>query len=262
LKLFMPLKKFVFTIHDLENHTGEQAKNFVGRNLNKYIIKSKSPVVIQNRTDYNEVQEQYPIKKDKIHFIPFGILEIYKHYSNKEFNAPEHDILFFGRISPYKGIEFFIKAIQRLKPDYPNIRAVIAGSGKFYFDTTEIEQDNTFTIINKFIQSDELVELIKASKVVVCPYTDATQSGVAMTAFVFNKPVIATNVGGFKDVIKDNENGFLVPPKDAEAIYDKLKLMLDSQGMIEEFGKNIEAGSQDGEFAWSRIADAYVEIYK
>ena len=261
LKVFMPFKKFVFTIHDLENHTGEQAKNFVGRNLNKYIIKSKSPIVIQNKTDYNEVLELYPNKKKKIHFIPFGILEIYKHYKNEEFKAPEHDVLFFGRISPYKGIEYFIKAIQKLKKDYPNIKAVIAGSGKFYFDTSDIRQDKSFSIINKFIQSDELVELIKASKIVVCPYTDATQSGVAMTAFVFNKPVIATNVGGFKDVIKDNENGFLVPPKDADSIYEKLKLMLDTPNMIDELTENIKAGSQDGEFAWTKIADEYIRIY-
>ncbi len=261
LKLFMPFKKFVFTIHDLENHTGEQAKNVVGRNLNKYIIKSKSPIVIQNKTDYNEVLELYPTKKNKIHFIPFGILEIYKHYKNEDFNAPEHDILFFGRISPYKGIEYFIEAIQSLKKDYPAIKAVIAGSGKFYFNTSDIEKDSSFTIINKFIQSDELVELIKASKIVVCPYTDATQSGVAMTAFVFNKPVIATNVGGFKDVIKDNENGFLVPPKNANAIYEKLKLMLDTPNMIEEFTQNIKTGSQDGEFAWSKIADEYIKVY-
>ncbi len=262
LKFFLGKKKFIYTVHDLENHSGEQAKNVLAQKFNHNILKSDSHVIIQNKADYRKVMEEYHEQTDTIHFIPFGQLEIYKYYDTSGISAQESDVLFFGRISPYKGIEYFTKAVQMLKKDIPNLKAVIAGSGKFYFDTQKIKQDKTFSIINKFIQSDELVALIKASKIVVCPYTDATQSGVALTAFVFNKPVIATDTGGFRDVIKNGLNGYLIPVKNAEAIYEKAKLLLENKQLLEKMSENIKDEAESGDFAWSTIAKNYVEVYK
>ena len=262
LKFFLPKKKFVYTVHDLENHSGEKAKNILAQNFNHKILKSKEHVIIQNKSDYEKVLKNYGNQSETIHFIPFGQLEIYKYYDTSNIKVPESDVLFFGRISPYKGIEYFAKAVQMLKKDIPQIKAIIAGSGKFYFDIGKIKQDKNFTIINRFIQSNELVALIKASKIVICPYTDATQSGVALTSFVFNKPVIATNTGGFRDIIKNGLNGYLVPVKDAEAIYEKVKLLLENQQMLEKISENITEEAQNGEFAWSTIAQNYIDVYK
>ncbi|MEN8121649.1 MAG: glycosyltransferase family 4 protein [Bacteroidota bacterium] len=262
LRIFIPFKKFVYTVHDLENHTGEKAKNVLARKFNDQILKSKSHVVIQNKADYQTVKEAYPYNKQTIHFIPFGNLEIYSQYNTENIKVPDSDVLFFGRISPYKGIEYFVEAVQKLKNEFPAIRAIIAGSGKFYFDISAIEKEPTFTIINKFIQSDELVALIKATKFVVCPYTDATQSGVAMTAFVFKKPVIATNAGGFRDVIIDGVNGYLIPVKDSIAIYEKAKSLLNDPKLLKEMSENIVEQGKTGDFAWNTIAKNYEEVYK
>lgn len=262
LRIFMPFKKIVYTIHDLENHSGEKTKNLLVKRFNPYILHSKSHVVIQNKSDFEIVQKKYPKQKSTNHFIPFGNFEIYRQFNTDNIKTPEIDVLFFGRISIYKGIEYFIEAINLLKKDFPKIKSCIAGSGKFYFDISDIQKDNSFTIINKFIQSDELIALVKACKIVVCPYIDATQSGVAMTAFAFNKPIIATSVGGFKDVIEDGVNGFLVPVKDSRAIYEKLKLMLENKDLLEKMNQNISEQSKSGLFAWSTIARKYADIYK
>ncbi|NJO87646.1 MAG: glycosyltransferase [Chloroflexia bacterium] len=193
---------------------------------------------------------------------PFGKLEIYEQYKTEHLNFPDCDVLFFGRISPYKGIEYFIEAVNKLKKDFINIKAIIAGSGEFYFDTTSIFKDQAFTVINKFLQSDELVALIKGCKIVICPYIDATQSGVAMTAFTFNKPVIATDTGGFKDVIINGLNGFLVPTKDSEAIYERAKLLLLDDKLLGQMCDNIAIQGDSGEFSWNNIAENYVSVYQ
>ncbi|OQY05521.1 MAG: hypothetical protein B6I20_01185, partial [Bacteroidetes bacterium 4572_117] len=134
LRVFMPFKKFVYTVHDLENHTGEQSKNVVARKFNDQILKSKSHVIIQNKSDYQLVKQEYPNRGETIHFIPFGNLEIYSQYKTENIKVQESDVLFFGRISPYKGIEYFVEAVQKLRGEFPAVRAIIAGSGKFYFD--------------------------------------------------------------------------------------------------------------------------------
>ena len=78
----------------------------------------------------------------------------------------------------------------------------MAGGGKFHFDVSEYEALDYIGIRNRFIPDDEMVALIKNCAFMVCPYTDATQSGVIMSAFAFNKPVIATDVGGLPEMVK------------------------------------------------------------
>lgn len=262
LRFFLPFKKFIYTIHDLENHTGERANNILARKFNHLIIKSKSHVVIQNKQDFIWVNEKYPNNKKTSHFIPFGKLEIYKQYKTENTSLEDCNVLLFGRISPYKGIEYFVDAVHLLKSDFPNIKAIIAGGGDFYFDISTIQNDKAFTIYNRFLHSEELVALIKQCEIVVCPYIDATQSGVAMTAFTFNKPVIATDTGGFKDVIINGINGYLVPTRNSKAIYEKVKLLMQNKELLTQMEQNIENQGYQGEFAWKNIAQSYKSLYQ
>ena len=262
LKYLLPFKKFVYTIHDLKNHSGEETKNILALKYNISILNSKSQAVLQNTTDYKTAVQDFHGNSSTINFIPFGILDIYCQFDTSKLSVTESDVLFFGRISPYKGIEYFVEAIEKLKNDMPELKAVIAGSGKFYFDISNIEKDSRYIILNKFIDSDELSAIIKKTKIVVCPYVDATQSGVAMTAFAFQKPVIATDTGGFRDMIIDGQNGYLVPAKDSESIYKRLKQMLTEQNLLNEMQQNIVKFSTEGEFSWGKIAERYKEVYE
>ncbi|MDX1583226.1 MAG: glycosyltransferase, partial [Thermoanaerobaculia bacterium] len=70
----------------------------------------------------------------------------------------------------------------------------------------------------RFIPDDEIAAVFAASEVVVAPYRREAQSGVALTAFHFGRPVVATEVGGLPEIIEDGANGFLVPPGDPETL--------------------------------------------
>ena len=104
--------------------------------------------------------------------------------------------------------------------------------------------------------------LTKQCEIVICPYIDATQSGVAMTAFTFNKPVIATDTGGFKDVIINGINGYLVPTRNSKAIYEKVKLLMQNKELLTQMEQNIENQGYQGEFAWKNIAQSYKSLYQ
>ena len=70
----------------------------------------------------------------------------------------------------------------------------------------------------RFIPDSEIATYFAAADVVLAPYRTEAQSGVALTAFHFGRPVIASNVGGLPEIVKDGENGFVIPPDDANAL--------------------------------------------
>jgi glycosyltransferase involved in cell wall biosynthesis len=120
-------------------------------------------------------------------------------------------LLFFGRISKYKGVDALLNTFNSLHKQLPNLKLIIAGKGNIEYDFPESLKkliDNRLIILNRFITNEELVQLMQITDVVVCPYLDATQSGVVMTSFAFNKKVISTRVGGLHEPITENQNGY------------------------------------------------------
>jgi glycosyltransferase involved in cell wall biosynthesis len=113
---------------------------------------------------------------------------------------------------------------------YPNQQFVIAGSTSydFNFDETLISRiKNNITIINKYLSLDEIAVLIDRSAFVVCPYRDATQSGVLSTTFAFGKTAITSNVGSFSEYITDGINGLISEPE-ASDLAEKIMMAIEN----------------------------------
>src|SRR5580658_813879 len=135
----------------------------------------------------------------------------------------EKAILFFGRIRPYKGIEHLLAAFRPLAADHSNYRLIIAGEPKKGSEEyrSQIEQTvkTEFTpdqIIMKiqFIPDEEMEVYLKAADVLVLPYKEIFQSGVLFLAYSFGLPVVATDVGSFREEIVEGRTGFLCQPGD------------------------------------------------
>lgn len=260
LMVFLKKKKLLFTIHDIKSHSGEKTRFNFAEKLIKYIIRSRYPLIIQNLKDFIFLNQKYPKISSKFKFIPFSVLDVYREFKTSAAKAPVSDLLFFGRISPYKGIEYLIDALEILDSKEIKVKTIIAGQGTIYFKSDNLEKLN-IELINKYIKNNELVALIENTKVIVCPYTDATQSGVVMTAFAFNKPVIASAVGSFKEVVKDGITGILVPPRDSTALASKIEQLITDNDLLKQMMENIHKDSTDGEYSWTQIAYNTKEVY-
>ncbi len=264
INLFLRKKRKVFTIHDVKLHTGENDNKILNfpETMTKWLVKSKYQIIIQNQSDYKNIINLYPSKKNKINIIPFKNLSIYKNFIKNYVPSIKSDILFFGRISEYKGIKYLLEAIKIVKLTLPNIRVLIAGKGKI--DKSLIEKDviDNVMVINRYISNEELVNYIIDTKAVVCPYIDATQSGVVMTSFAFNKPVIASAVGGFIDVIEEKVTGILVPPKDSIRLAEAIVSLLVDEEKIKKMSDNIKNKCENGNFSWDTITNDVRKVYE
>ncbi|MGK7393554.1 MAG: glycosyltransferase family 4 protein [Candidatus Cyclobacteriaceae bacterium M3_2C_046] len=259
LLFFLPRKKFVFTIHDFVPHSGEMNSKYPVI-FNTWVIKSKHQVILQNHRDYQQVIQQFPHKKQKVHFIPFGKLEIYRNYLDQQDELRTPNILFFGRISPYKGVEYLLEASMKLREVLPELRIIIAGRSNY--DLKLNGSSSNVELINRYIPNEEMARLMHNCDLVVCPYTDATQSAVIMTAYAFNKPVVATRVGGIPEVVDNHKTGVLIPAKDASALAETIIDLYQHPQKINQMAQNIRNNAVNQELSWSSIAQKTKQLYQ
>lgn len=170
-------------------------------------------------------------------------------------------VLFYGRFSPYKGIEYLCKAMEIVHEKWPKANLVIAGSGSLYFDWNLYEDKTYMRLINRYLSLTEIVSLISESRIVVCPYTDATQSGVVTNAFSMSKPVIATRVGGLPDMVENEETGLIVEPGNEKELAFAIIRLLISEDDYRKMCANIDDYFHKGKCSWKKISDGYIRIY-
>ena len=92
------------------------------------------------------------------------------------------------------------------------------------------------------------------------PYRHIDQSGVLMTVLTYGKPIIASNLGGFKEIIKDGKHGKLVEPGNPQDLADALTEILKNRDLTNEMGKSVKKLSLNWP-DWKEIARQTIEIY-
>lgn len=253
-------KKMLLTVHDPFPHTGELTKR---KSLNRWIgMKLVKFFLILNKAQKQQFMDIHKLQPSQVYSSKLGVYSSLKLYLKETNKQPSKEyILFFGRISPYKGIELLLKAMLKVHESYPHINLIIAGSGKFNFDIGKYATLNYVDIRNRFIPTEELAALINASKFVVCPYTDATQSGVIMSCYALNKPVIASDVGGLSEMVKHRETGLLVTPSDVNKLTQAIIELLSNDNLLNEFSQNIRNQYEKGLDSWSVISSEIISAY-
>lgn len=126
--------------------------------------------------------------------------------------------LFFGHVRPFKGLDIVLRAWPLLTGD---VTLVVAGEAWWKSEEEYRALARGLTNVRldfRFIPDSEIATYFAACDVVLAPYRIEAQSGVALTAFHFARPVIATTVGGLPEIIEEGSNGLLVPPEDPAAL--------------------------------------------
>ena len=257
--LYVLRKRMILTMHDPIPHSSDETmQNWFHRWCS---IRLTPDFILLNKTQKKDFMERYNVSEERIHISRLSIYTHLQHTVPAEPLCDKPYMLFIGSIQPHKGIEYFCQAMEQIVKENPDVHAVIAGKGQFYFEKRKYEENPHYKFINRFITNEELASLISNCIAVVCPYTDATQSGVVMSAFALNKPVIATNVGALPKMMEDNRHGFIVPPRDSKALEQAINQII-QPGTAEQMSENIRKDYSLGERSWERIATEVYDIYK
>jgi glycosyltransferase involved in cell wall biosynthesis len=134
-------------------------------------------------------------------------------------------LLFFGYVRKYKGLSYLLKAMPGILKNNNDVKLLIVG--EFYDDEEQYRKEikdlgleNNVIVLSDFVPNERVRYFFSASDVVLLPYSSATQSGITHIAHFYDKPVIATDVGGLSESVHDGKTGFVIKPEDPEAIKD------------------------------------------
>ncbi len=226
LRLFSK-SKILFLCHNVLEHESARWKNFIAG----WVLRRGDYFICQPGQEKENLRGL--LKKEKpileVHIPNLDVFSsglISKQDARNKLKIKETKvILFFGFVRPYKGINVLVKAFPKICAAVKDTRLVIAGE---FWENPEISLRplkearllERVSVINRYILNEEVPILFSACDVVVLPYTSVTGSGVVQMSFGFCRPVVVTNIGALSSVVKQGETGFLVPPKNADAISD------------------------------------------
>ena len=161
-----------------------------------------------------------PRYKKVYHPVSFKENDIKKLDARQKLQIDEEKvILFFGFIRKYKGLDILIKSIKHLNANLKNYKILTCGEcyenkEKYINLIRRYSTKDEIEWIDRYI-SDELAKLyFSASDVIVLPYKSASQSGVIQLSYSYNKPVIASNIPGIKEMIDHGKTGYLFNSKE------------------------------------------------
>lgn len=202
------------------------------------------------------------VEREKLFSIPLGVYAIFGKSAKKETTEEVNTILFFGKIYPYKGLDYLIKAEPIISKEIADIKIIIAGKGEDFSKYKRMmRSQKKFEIYNYYVSFEEAAELFQRASVVVLPYIRGSQSGVVSTAYAFGKPVITTKVGSIPEIVENRKTGIIVPPRDVNALSNAIVKLLRNKELREEMRRNIQK-KVEKELSWERIAKETVGVYR
>ncbi len=264
LRILFLRKKTIHTLHEVTEHEVNGRKSLSRYLLLKFLTYNKCKIIFHSSISKERfiqfsgmsIFRSYNIT-ERLYIIPFGLFETFNCFSADEFVEEDgNSVLFFGRITTYKGLKYLLGSLDYLKAKIPSIKIIIAGEGKIELD---LINNSNIEIINRQLSNEEITFYIKKSKIILCPYLSASQSGIPMVSFLFGKPVIATNVGGFPEMIEHMKTGLIIPVADSKAISDAIELLLTNKELLNSMSKNIFIKYNHNNQSWNNLA---LETYK
>ena len=174
-------------------------------------------------------------------------------------------VLFVGRMEPRKGLVYLVRAFLRLKPSFPRLRLLVVGRGDGK------QQEKLMAMVPPRLRTDvsfvgavpqeDLPSYFASADVFCAPSLGGESFGIVLAeAMAVGLPVVCTDIGGYRDLVRDDQEGLLVPPRDPEALAASLGALLDNPARRAALGE--VARESAARYAWDVVAGQVAEVYQ
>jgi phosphatidyl-myo-inositol alpha-mannosyltransferase len=174
-------------------------------------------------------------------------------------------VLFVGRLEPRKGLAYLVRAFLRLKPAFGGLRLLVVGRDD------KGQQDKAMAMVPPRLRPDlvfvgsvpqaDLPSWYASADVFCAPSLGGESFGIVLAeAMAVGLPVVCSDIGGYRDVVRDGTDGLLVPPRDPEALAAAIAGLLDNPTRLAAMGAAAAAAAR--RYAWPTVAAEVEEVYR
>jgi D-inositol-3-phosphate glycosyltransferase len=232
-------------------------------------------VIAHNKIAREELIKHFRISSERIAVIPHGnYLHVIDDHLTRDMARTRlglppaaNVLLFFGQIKEVKGLDVLLRALPDIIERHPGTLLVIAGRewkddfSKYWRIVHENGLERNCVTHIRHIPSSEVPVFYRAADLVVLPYRKIYQSGVLLMAMSYEKPVLASDLPGMTEIVRDGETGFLFSSGSSEALSRKTNEILADPGRMQLVGSN---GFRliESDYSWQRIGELTAECYQ
>ncbi|MGA9668787.1 MAG: glycosyltransferase family 4 protein [Terracidiphilus sp.] len=272
-------KRIVLTAHNVNAAARDGNESMANRLSLKFQYRLSDHIFVHTDKMKAALHSDFGVREKAVTVIPFGLnnsvpdTELTPVEAKRKLGIDSQDkvVLFFGRMRPYKGLDYLVEAFQQIVLRDNGYRLVIAGEPKKDSERhwREIQESierkeigNRVIQEARFIRDDETEIYFKAADVLVLPYSQVFQSGVLFLAYSFGLPVIATDVGSLRDDIVEGRTGYVCQPCDATDLAKTIERYFASDLFMTLERRRVEIKAFAGmRNSWGLVGEKTCEIY-
>ncbi|SUZ48065.1 uncharacterized protein METZ01_LOCUS919, partial [marine metagenome] len=197
--------------------------------------------------------------------IPNGI--DFKHFSANVAPLPQYldgklNILFVGRLEKRKGLQYLLEAYSKLRWEIPNTRLIVVGPGNPDKESYRILSSHNLQDVDFVgrVSYDDLPRYYASADIFCSPATGAESFGIVLLeAMSAGKPVVASDIEGYRGVVTEGEHGLLVPKKDSNALADALGRLARDPELRSKLGSQGKRSAEN--YRWEVVAGQVEKYY-
>jgi D-inositol-3-phosphate glycosyltransferase len=271
------------TLGALKNRVAQDAAELeqqIRVDIERRTMATADRIVAATEVDRAHMLEAYAASARKIVVVPGGVnLEMFgtgdRQAARRALGlGPEPTLLFVGRIQRLKGIDILIRAAAELREDVGALRVLVVGGtgdadgrqvseearevARLRAEVDELDLGSVVRFVGGVDQA-ELAQYYRAADVTVMPSTYESFGLVAVESMACGTPVVASRVGGLATIVRDGENGALVPWRDPRLFADRIRpILLDPDYAERLRGGALETAAQ---YSWDAVAERTIGVY-
>ena len=258
-KLRKSRTRIVFLCHNTFDHNGSPLKKLISRQC----LSQPAGYIFHSEGERKKISDYAGDSNSLVFPHPINTPKPPAENQSSTNRTSSFQILFFGIIRPYKGIDVLIEALKLIHST--RVHLTIAGEwwkGQDALKATcqELHSQGKLTLRDHYLSDDEVKKLMAATDVLILPYKSATNSGVLAQAFEYQKPAIVTDVGTLPEHISDGKNGYVVAPDNPNKLADAI--MQAEKDWSERKSTSVQNSQIHDLYSWDRFAEATYEFIR
>jgi glycosyltransferase involved in cell wall biosynthesis len=268
LRLLRLTTPVVLTVHNVLPHESTTFDSI----SRKLLYHSVDHLIVHTDRSKERLIKQFDVSKNDISIIPHGNFSYMGRFDVDIDLLPQKvrelserpTMLAFGLVREYKRLDIAIQALAIVQETVPDTALLVAGDSrtnmsKYYDLVAELGLESDVIFFTEYIPDELVPSVFTVADVCVFPYEDIDQSGAALLTATLGKPIVASDIAGFRDIVIPEETGILVD-KNPEELAAAVSRILSDPVLRKHLGTAV-AERAHSEFSWDAIADKTLELY-